>query len=76
MVSVTIIGIMVSIAVPAYDRQVLKGRFEEAKVTMQAIALAQERRRLEAGRYYPDSEVTVHNENLIFENLSCIFYFL
>jgi Tfp pilus assembly protein PilE len=60
---------LASIAVPIYNKQILKGRFEEAKVTMQAMALAQERYKIETGIYYPNSSEVIKNEKFIFNNL-------
>jgi Tfp pilus assembly protein PilE len=64
--------VLVGVAIPIYDKQVLKGRFEEAKVTIQAIALAQERYKIETGSYYPSSAGEVKNENVIASNLKVV----
>lgn len=69
MVTVAIIGILLSVAVPLYDREVLKGRFEEAKVTLQSIMLAQERYKIEVGKYYTVTTGTISNEDMISNNL-------
>ena len=42
-----------SVAVPIYDKYILKTRFEEAKITIQKIALAQERYISKHNVYYP-----------------------
>jgi type II secretory pathway pseudopilin PulG len=65
MVSLAIIGTLLSMAVPYYDKKVLKGYFSEAKVTIQAISLAQERYKIETGDYYPIYGKTIQNEKLI-----------
>jgi Tfp pilus assembly protein PilE len=62
----------VGVAIPIYDKQVLKGRFEEAKVTMQAIALAQERYKIETGSYYPNPSAEIKNEDIIANNLKVV----
>jgi Tfp pilus assembly protein PilE len=68
MVSVAILGILMSIAIPTYQNYVLKGRFEEAKATLQAIVLAEERYRAYRGGYYPGN-TNVVNEQFLFEML-------
>ena len=71
LVTITIVGILVSVAIPVYNKQVLKGKFEEAKVTIQKIALAQERYKNNIGNYFPQStNVEILNENIISLNLS------
>ena len=69
LVTITIISTLLTIAVPIYDKQILKGYFDEAKVTIQAIALAQERYKIETGVYYPDADESIVNENIINTNL-------
>jgi Tfp pilus assembly protein PilE len=65
MIAIAIIGTLLSLAVPYYDKKVLKGYFDEARVTIQAISLAQERFKIETGDYYPENGKTIQNEKLI-----------
>jgi len=59
MVSITIITILLSVAVPKYDKYILKGRFDtEAVPMLQAISMAQEQYKNETGYYYPNSYIT------------------
>ena len=54
MVSISIIFVILSIAVPKYNNHILKSRFDiEAVPTIQAIAMAQEEYKNEFGYYYP-----------------------
>jgi len=71
MVVVAIISILVTIAMPIYNKQILKGRADEAKSMIQAIAFAEERYRQEIGDYYPSnsSDETIKNEDLIYDEL-------
>ena len=74
MVTVTIIGIIIGMAVPKYDKYILKGRFNsEAVTTIQALAMAQEQYKQETGYYYPkdykDSNVFMNNGDKIEEFL-------
>ena len=69
MVVLTIITLLLTVAMPIYDRQVLKARADEAKLTIQMITFAQERYFQENGEYYPDDTSTIVNENNIHTNL-------
>jgi Tfp pilus assembly protein PilE len=70
LVTIAIITTLLTMAVPIYDKKILKGRFDEAKVTIQAIALAQERYKLETGAYYSfESGTDVKNEDIISSTL-------
>jgi prepilin-type N-terminal cleavage/methylation domain-containing protein len=69
LVSLSIIGIMFSYGIPAYDNYILKGKFEEAKVTLQALMLGQERHRIETGKYYSVTTGSIDNEKMIGQNL-------
>jgi len=69
LVTIGIITTLLTVAVPVYEKQVLKGRFDEAKVTIQGIGLAQERYKIETGSYYSfadgtdiKNEKTIHNK--------------
>lgn len=53
MVTISIIGILFVVAVPTYEREVLKGRFDEAVVGINSIILAMEQYKNEVGYYYP-----------------------
>lgn len=68
MVALSIVSVLVSIVYPYYKREVLLGRFEEAKLMIHKIALAQEKYYVEHGKYYflPSS---ITNENLIASKL-------
>jgi type IV pilus assembly protein PilE len=67
LVTIAIVTTLLTVALPIYDKKVLKSRFDEAKVTIQAIALAQERYKLETGVYYSFDEDTgdIKNEDII-----------
>ncbi|MEA2018214.1 MAG: prepilin-type N-terminal cleavage/methylation domain-containing protein [Campylobacterota bacterium] len=71
MVVVSIIGILLTLAIPTYNKQILKGRADEAKSMIQAIAFAQERYKQERGDYYPPitATETIKNEALIYDEL-------
>ena len=65
MVVLSIITLLLTVAVPAYDRQLLKARSDEAKLSIQMIAFAQERLFQETGRYFPaDNTTTVNGEDI------------
>lgn len=54
LVTITIISVLYSIGIPIYEKQILKNRFDsEALVTIRAISIAQEKYKIETGRYYP-----------------------
>lgn len=69
LVVMAIVAILVTVGVPKYNDYVLKARAEEAKATIMAISMAQERYYQEYGKYYPDKPNsgtnTVYNENII-----------
>jgi prepilin-type N-terminal cleavage/methylation domain-containing protein len=69
LVVISIISLLMTIAVPTYDKMILKARADEAKATIQAIAFAQERYHQEVGEYYPNNTEQISNENNIHENL-------
>jgi prepilin-type N-terminal cleavage/methylation domain-containing protein len=71
MVVISIIALLLTLAMPTYNKQVLKGRADEAKSMIQAIAFAQERYKQEFGDYYPSnsSDDTIKNEDLIYDEL-------
>jgi type IV pilus assembly protein PilE len=54
MIVVAIIGILASIAIPAYNQFLLKGRRAEAQSMLLGAQLAQEKNRLRTGSYYVD----------------------
>ena len=56
MVTVSIISLMLSFAIPKYDEYILKGRFDtEASIFIKVLATAQEQYKQEFGFYYPYS---------------------
>ena len=71
MVTVAIIGVLFSMAIPMYDKNILKNRFEsEAVVTLKSLQLAQEQFYNETGNYYTTtSDNTISNEDEISDNL-------
>ena len=69
LVVLTILGILYTVAVPTYDNYILKSRFDEAKVTLQALMLAQERYKIENGHYFSLTSGTIDNEKIIANNL-------
>lgn len=73
LVVLAIVGVLLGLGVPAYNNQVLKGRFEEAKLIIQAMMMAQERYHFEHGVYYTVTTGTIDNENLIHNNLKIDF---
>jgi len=63
MITISIIALLATIAIPIYDRMILKGRSDEAKAMIQSIVFAEERFRQETGSYYPPTtEVTDEEE--------------
>jgi type IV pilus assembly protein PilE len=68
-VAMSIIGILATIAIPIYERMILKSRADEAKAMIQAIVFAQERYKQERGKFYVESDGVIKNENAISENL-------
>jgi prepilin-type N-terminal cleavage/methylation domain-containing protein len=68
MITISIIAMLATIALPIYDRMILKARSDEAKAVIQSIVFAQERFRQENGRYYP-SNTEVTDEELIHNKL-------
>ncbi len=69
MVVIVIIGILLTIAVPSYQRQIISSRLEEAKIMMSAIAAAERRYLRENGRYFGDYEGVNVNEDALFKTL-------
>ena len=70
MIVIAIISALLMASMPIYNKMIFKSRADEAKATIHAIALAQERYFQEIGEYYPPiatGEVT--NENVIGDNL-------
>jgi len=68
MITISIIALLATTAIPIYDRMILKAKSDEAKAVIQSIVFAEERFRQENGRYFPTNrEVT--NEEEIFANL-------
>jgi len=65
MVTISIIGVLLLVAVPTYEREVLKGRFDEAVVGIKSIILAMEEYKIETGYYYPHGFIT---ENTVMYN--------
>jgi prepilin-type N-terminal cleavage/methylation domain-containing protein len=73
LVVLAVVGVLLGVAVPSYNNQVLKGRFEEAKLIIQAMMMAQERYHYEHGIYYTVTTGTIDNEDLIHNNLKVDF---
>ena len=69
MVTISIIAMLTTIALPVYNRMILKARSDEAKAVIQSIVFAQERFRQENGSFYVDSTNIITNENEIGKNL-------
>jgi prepilin-type N-terminal cleavage/methylation domain-containing protein len=70
MVTVAIIGVLYSLAVPSYDRQIFKDRFDnEAAIALKSIALAQEQYHIETGKYFPADANTKTNGDEISNEL-------
>jgi len=76
MITISIIAILTSIAIPVYSRVILKMRSDEAKAVIQSIVFAQERYKQENGDFYPKSNTdaipsdsTVKNEKSIVKAL-------
>ena len=65
MIVISIISILLMAATPVYDKIIFKSRADEAKSTIQSIALAQQRYHHEIGSYYPSAPSTVKNEQII-----------
>ena len=68
MVALSIVGVLISLAYPYYQNEILKSRFVEAKTMIQKIAFAQERFKIEHGEYYSINTL-VKNETKIFQDL-------
>jgi prepilin-type N-terminal cleavage/methylation domain-containing protein len=68
-VTMSIVGILATIAIPIYEKMILKSRVEEAKATIQSIIFAQERYKQETGDYFPAKDSFVQNENNISKTL-------
>lgn len=71
-VTVTIIGILLSLVIPSYKNQILKSRFDEALVMLDIVIESQERYRIEFGHYFA-GEGNTTNERLISNNLMVDF---
>jgi prepilin-type N-terminal cleavage/methylation domain-containing protein len=71
-VTVAIIGILLSVVVPSYQSQILKSKFEEALVMLNIVIDAQERYRIEHGHYLY-SENNIYNERYIQNQLKVDF---
>jgi len=70
MVTIAIIGVLFSTAVPLYDKQVLKSKFDtEAALVLKSIMLAQEQYHIETGKYYTSTDGNINNESVISSNL-------
>ena len=70
MVTITIIGVLFSMSIPLYDKQILKSKFDnEAVLTLKSFILAQEQYHIETGKYYTLTSGTINNENVISSNL-------
>jgi len=65
MIAIFIISMLLVMAVPKYNRVMLKSRTEEAKSIIQSIIFAQERYKQERGTFYVDGTNTITDENLI-----------
>ena len=68
-VTLAILAIIFSYAIPSYERYVLKTRFDEAKNTIQKIMLAQERYRAKFGTYYFMPFYAIRNEDILSKSL-------
>ena len=64
-----IIVILLTSSIPIYNKYILKAKFEEAKLMIHKIALAQERFKSENGIYYNSKNLNETNENVISEDL-------
>jgi len=70
MIAIFIISMLLVMAVPKYERVMLKSRTEEAKSIIQSIIFAQERYKQEMGNFYPTTDgSTISNEEVISQNL-------
>ena len=69
MITVSLIAILATIALPKYDRMILKARSDEAKAVIQSIVFAQERYRQERGNFFPNDDSEVKNERVITNEL-------
>ena len=70
-ITISIIVIIISTAIPLYDKYILKAYFEEAKVNIHKISLAYERYESENSEYYnPNDNLNIVNENQIFVGLN------
>ncbi|MBF0458759.1 MAG: prepilin-type N-terminal cleavage/methylation domain-containing protein [Nitrospirae bacterium] len=67
MVVLAIIGVLLSVAIPRFQKLVLFSRLEEARTYMTALAAAERRYLLENNSYYYDS--TYNREDYLFTNL-------
>lgn len=68
-IAISIMAILVSLAVPIYNNYILKSHFEEAKLMIHKIALAQERYKKETSSYKIDTYSILGNENTISDEL-------
>ncbi|MBF0521185.1 MAG: prepilin-type N-terminal cleavage/methylation domain-containing protein [Nitrospirae bacterium] len=71
MVVVAIIGILMTIAIISYKREIIRGRLEEAKIYMSAIMAAEKRYKMEYGSYFAGTggAVTTCDETLLASTL-------
>jgi prepilin-type N-terminal cleavage/methylation domain-containing protein len=70
LVVLAILGVLFGMAIPSYDQYILKKRFDEAKVTLKAIMLAQEKYKIENGKYLKNTDGTkITNEEYISNKL-------
>jgi prepilin-type N-terminal cleavage/methylation domain-containing protein len=65
MVTISIIAILTTIAIPIFDRMILKARSDEAKTVIESIVFAQERYKQETGAYYPPNREELNEENIV-----------
>ena len=70
LITTSIIMILSSMILPYYNNYILKSRFEEAKLMIHKISLAQERFKTLNGVYYDKYGTKVTNENKISNDLN------
>ena len=69
MIALAIMGTMLIAGLVSYKKLLLSSKFEEAKVTIQSIALAQERYKQKNRVYYHPSMLIIGNEDFISNDL-------
>lgn len=69
-ISITVIGIISAIALPAYQKYVVESRRAEAQAFMSELALRQERWRANSPSYGTTSEINANTDTLNFYNFS------